>query len=218
MKENDSITTTAQLKKIHQEKRKIIRQKLREFRDIWKNANDKELFEELAFCICAGGFSAKGALGCVERIRPILMTASANVISRIIGHRYPNERAKYLVHTRNYLKKELNFEIKKHIRSIREHDKRRDWLAKNKDIRGIGYKEASHYLRNIGLRGYAILDKHILRCLTDLCVIDSPTPPTSRTKYLETEAKMKAFANQLDINIDELDLVLWSSRTDTIIK
>ena len=95
---------------------------------------------------------------------------------------------------------------------------RRDWLVKEKRVKGLGYKEASHYLRNIGYRGYAILDKHILRSLAELEIIDDPQPPNTRAKYLATEEKLKNLATQTEIDFDELDLVLWSMKTGEILK
>jgi len=82
----------------------------------------------------------------------------------------------------------------------------------------LGYKEASHYLRNIGLKGYAILDKHILRSLAELEIIEDPKPPNTRAKYLGTEEKLKNLAALTEIDFDELDLVLWSMKTGEILK
>ena len=95
---------------------------------------------------------------------------------------------------------------------------RRDFLPAKAGIKGIGYKEASHFLRNIGYRGYAILDKHILRTLHECGVLASPQPPTTKKKYLATEEQMRNFAAQLTINFDELDLLLWSNKTGEILK
>jgi len=95
---------------------------------------------------------------------------------------------------------------------------RRDWLAKDPRVKGLGYKEASHFLRNIGFKGYGILDKHIVRCLCELGVIDSPKPPTARRRYLETEQRMREFAADARIDFDELDLLLWSMKTGEILK
>jgi N-glycosylase/DNA lyase len=104
------------------------------------------------------------------------------------------------------------------LNSFRNHLDRRDWLAQTKQIKGLGYKEASHFLRNIGFRGYAILDKHILNCLAEIGVIESNRPPANRTQYLATEAKLQEFAKTIEIDFDELDLVLWSIKTGEILK
>src|SRR5260370_2781072 len=94
----------------------------------------------------------------------------------------------------------------------------REWRATELRIKGLGYKEASHYLRNIGFKGYSILDKHIVRCLAELGVIDSPKPPTNRNRYLETETRMRQFSGEIGIDFDELDLMLLSSKTSEILK
>jgi len=82
----------------------------------------------------------------------------------------------------------------------------------------LGYKEASHFLRNIGYKGYAILDKHILRSLAELEIIDDPKPPNSRLRYLTVEEKLRNLADATKIDFDELDLVLWSMKTGEILK
>jgi len=92
------------------------------------------------------------------------------------------------------------------------------WLAQEPRIKGLGYKEASHFLRNIGFKGYGILDKHVVRCLAEMGVIKSAKPPTSRKTYLETETRMREFADQVGIDFDELDLVLWSMKTGEVLK
>jgi N-glycosylase/DNA lyase len=98
------------------------------------------------------------------------------------------------------------------------HLERRDWLANEKGIKGLAYKESSHFLRNIGYRGYAILDKHVLNCLAELKLISDPKPPKSRKEYLRVENTLKEFADQLCIDFDEMDLLLWSMKTGEILK
>jgi N-glycosylase/DNA lyase len=68
------------------------------------------------------------------------------------------------------------------------------------------------------LRGYAILDKHVLRSLAELKIIDDPKPPNTRSKYLKVENRLKNLAERAEINFDELDLVLWSLKTGEILK
>ena len=108
--------------------------------------------------------------------------------------------------------------LRERLLSFRDRTERRDWLAQDPQVKGLGYKEASHFLRNVGFKGYGILDKHIVRSLHELNVIDSPKPPTSRGKYLETEDRMRRFALTAGVNFDELDLLLWSMKTGEILK
>ena len=130
-------------------------------------------------------------------------------------HKYP-EKARYIVHTREYLKREYNFELKGLILSFENPIDRRDFFASNKDIKGIGYLQASHFLRNIGFFGYALLDKNVLRSLYELRVIENVRPPSTRNRYIDIENRMKQFADSIEISIDELDLLLWSERTGRI--
>ncbi len=208
------------LKQAYAKKKSAIRSRLNEFRKIGEEADDNELFEELAFCICTAGASAKMGLKSVEAMRDILPTGSLKSLrKRLDGvHRYPNTRPAYIVHTREYLKNEHNFKIKNLLESFNDPIERRDFLAKNKNIKGIGYKESSHFLRNIGFSGYAILDKHILNTLYEFKVIKGPKPPATRDKYIYAERKLIEFADKLEIHMDELDLLLWSEKTGEILK
>ena len=108
--------------------------------------------------------------------------------------------------------------LRKRLRSFSDPFERRDWLAQEKQVKGLGYKEASHFLRNIGVKGHAILDKHVMRCLAEIGVIDTAKPPSTRRKYLEIEQQLIGFAREIRIDFDELDLVLWSMKTGEVLK
>ncbi len=206
----------------HAARRKEIRARLREFHQVWRTASDARLWEEMVYCIFTAGASAKMGLRSVEAVRPLLATGQPkDMTSALISagaHRFPNARPGYVVITRDYLQSSFSMRLRERLKSFRDPFARRDWLATEPRIKGLGYKEASHYLRNIGFKGYSILDKHIVRCLAELGVIDSPRPPTNRKRYLETESLMRQFAGDVGIDFDELDLVLWSIKTGEILK
>ncbi|MDQ1317544.1 MAG: 8-oxoguanine glycosylase/AP lyase [Candidatus Poribacteria bacterium] len=208
-----------ELKHSYELKKEIIKQRIHEFENIYK-LGDEAIFTELCFCIFTAGSSARAGLKCIDAIKDIILTGSAlEFESRIQKmHRYPKARSEYIVHTRNYLHEEFNFKIKDLIESFDDKLKLRDFFATNKGIKGLGYKEASHFLRNIGFKGYAILDIHILRSLHEFGIIDNSKPPSTRNKYLETETKLKEFAKEIGIDFDELDLLLWSNRTGEVLK
>jgi N-glycosylase/DNA lyase len=208
------------LKQAYIQKKGSIRARLNDFKKIIRDADDNRIFEELVFCICTAGASAKMGLKSVEAMRSILHHGNLKQLRRRLRgvHRFPNNRPVYIIHTREYLKNEYRFNIKDLIESFKDPIERRDFFAKNKNIKGIGYKESSHFLRNIGFSGYAILDKHILTTLYELRIIKSPKPPVTRDKYLEIEDKLKEFADNIGIHIDELDLLLWSEKTGEILK
>jgi len=203
-------------------RRKEIRARLREFSEVWRTGSNARLWEEMVYCIFTAGASAKMGLRAVEAVRPLLAAgAQGEMTSALVAagaHRFPNARPGYVVITREYLQSSFSMRLRERLESFVDPFERRDWLAKEPQIKGLGYKEASHYLRNIGFKGYSILDKHIVRCLAELDVIDSPKPPTNRKGYLEVEATMRQFAGDIGIDFDELDLVLWSMKTGEILK
>ncbi|MGC8834048.1 MAG: hypothetical protein ACP5R4_08330 [Armatimonadota bacterium] len=211
--------TIEELRKAHEAKRGAIRARLAEFEETYRRG-DRAIFEELVFCIFTAGASARMGLRCVEAVRPILLTGNETQLLNAINglHLYPAARAAYIVHTRDYLQRKYDLRMQSLLESLTDHYERRRFFAENPNIKGIGYKEASHFLRNIGFRGYAILDKHVLRSLHEFGVIPSPNPPKNARQYLEIEGKMKEWADSIQIDFDELDLLLWSNKTGEILK
>ena len=177
-----------------------------------KKDNDR-LFEELVFCLLTANTSAEMSMKAVDSIRELLIKGSLQDIQqrlKQVGYRFPNKRAEYIIDTR-----EKKFDIKNLIES---YDKKelREFFVNN--VKGLGYKEASHFLRNIGIFGLAILDKHVLKSLLEFGVIKELPKSMNKTKYLEIEQKYFEFSNQIKINADELDLLLWSIKNGQIMK
>jgi N-glycosylase/DNA lyase len=212
--------TIEALRETHRARATDIRRRLAEFQDVWREGSDARLWEELVFCIFTAGASARMGLRSVEAVRALLAEGAEPELAHALGgvHRYPNSRSGYIVVTRDYLREDCGMRLRERLLSFDDPLARRDWLARERRIKGLGYKEASHYLRNIGFRGYAILDKHILRSLAELGVLESPAPPTTRARYLVIEESLRRFAGRLAIDFDELDLVLWSMKTGEILK
>src|SRR5687768_17540893 len=169
----------------------------------------------MVFCFFTGGCSAKMGLRSVEAVRSLLIDGTQpQLAAALVGsHRYPNARSRYVAQSREFLIEHCEFRIREKLESFTCDLERRDWLAREKGVKGLGYKEASHFLRNVGFRGYAILDKHVLNCLAELKIIDDPKPPNTRSRYLSTEDKLKQFSEQAGIDFDEMDLLLWSVKT-----
>jgi N-glycosylase/DNA lyase len=204
----------------HIERRREIRARLAEFEAVRRNGTDERLWEELVFCIFTAGASARMGLGSVEAVRHLLACGTHEELAAALQskHRYPNSRSGYIVVTRSYLESDCRMRLRERLENFEDPIERRDWLARTREIKGLGYKESSHFLRNVGYRGYAILDKHILRCLSEVGVLDSPQPPATRARYLSTEERLRRFADDLGVDFDELDLVLWSMKTGEILK
>jgi N-glycosylase/DNA lyase len=207
------------LKDEYRLKQEAIRSRLNEFHKIL-DKGEEAIFKELCFCIAAANSSAEMGMKTVEAIDDIALDADLESLQHRLRHgfRYKLKRPSYIVHTRDYLKKEHGFKLGRLLQSFSDPDARRDFLVFNRDIKGIGFKEASHFLRNIGYRGYAILDKHILNCLAELGVIRRNRKPLNPRRYRRIERKMRAFADRIGIDMDELDLLLWSRKTGKILK
>lgn len=196
--------------KIHHEQNKfIIRKRLGEFNKIKRNRDKKEFFRELCFCLLTAGTSAELGIKTINHLGGVIFYGNEKDILESLKevYRFYNVRARYIFLARDKFKL---------VDFTKEGNELRDEIVKN--ILGIGYKEASHFLRNIGYKGYAILDKHIINCLFELGVIGEAVPPKNRNEYLEIEEKMKKFSEKIGIDFDELDLVLWSWKTGKVLK
>lgn len=208
-----------ELKVLYIHKKDSIKAQLDEFEQVREKGDDRRIFEELTFCILTSAVGPKVGMKSLDAIRDILLEGSPDELEeRLKGiHKYP-EKAYYIVHTRDYLKNEYGLKMNDLINSLEDPIKKREFFALNKDIKGLGLTQASHFLRNIGIKGYAILDRNVVRSLYDLGILEAPKPPTTKKKYLEAEEKMKRFAEELGIEIEELDMLLWSMKTGHIPK
>ena len=200
-------------------KKNQISDRLKEFHEVL-NKSDKRIFAELSFCICTPQSKAFTCWNAISKLMSnnILYYGSKEDINPFLrGIRFHNNKAKYIVEARNFFTEQGQLAIKNKIKSFNDPLKLRDWLIKN--IKGIGMKEASHFLRNIGLGDdLAILDRHVIKNLKGLGVIQTVPKSLSKKRYLEIESKMKAFSQMIGIPIDALDLLLWSNETGSIYK
>lgn len=190
-----------ELEKIYSLKRAEIKKRLVEF----KNLPEKNYFEELCFCLCTPQSSAKKCWAAVLGLKKksLLKKGSAGKIAEVLkrnGVRFHNNKAKYIFEVRG---KKLIY--------------KREWLVQN--IKGLGLKESSHFLRNIGL-GFelAILDRHILKNLKKFKVIKKIPENLNEKNYLEIEKKFLKFSKKIGIQMAELDLLFWSLETGEVFK
>ncbi len=191
--------------------RDLVKERLDEFKSIGEGGNE-EIFKELCFCILTANFSAERCIRIQKEIGDEFLEKPEETLAeklRRLGHRYPEKRAKYIVEARRY-KDSL-----KEILSSKKKDEVREWLVKN--IKGIGYKEASHFLRNIGIFDFAIIDFHIIDLLQKKGLIERPKTITKK-RYLQIEGLLKEVAEKLGISLGELDLYLWYIETGKILK
>jgi N-glycosylase/DNA lyase len=189
----------------------VIKGRIDEFKSINKKSND-ELFKEMCFCLLTANYNAEKSIIIQNEIGECFLNDTREDLCNKLkkyGHRFPNARAEYICGS---LKHKDNL---KEI--VKFHDKKalRDWFVNN--IKGLGYKEASHFLRNIGFNDYAIIDFHIIDILTEYDIIKKPKSLT-KNKYLEIEETLRKIAFKTDLTLAELDLYLWYMETGKILK
>lgn len=208
-----------EIKQVYSKFKEEIEQRLEEFRQIGKTAPPEELFPELAFCILTPQSKAKlcwEAIISMKKRNILLKGTSKDINKELQKVRFKNKKAEYLYQARcNFFEKENS--IYKNIKNSKSPLELREYLVKN--IKGIGWKEASHFLRNIGFgANIAILDRHIIRNLIELGVLKEYPKNLSEKKYEKIEEKMKKLSKDLDIPIDTLDLVFWAKETGEVFK
>lgn len=207
---NDLIESIKSLKS--SEISEIISLRIDEFSKI-KNLGGNVIFKELCFCIMTANCGAEKCIEIHEKIGGKFNTLTETKLTerfKEYGYRFPNIRSKFIIEARKF-----KAELKNKIRSELNNNDLREWIVRC--IKGIGYKEASHFLRNIGFANYAIIDFHIIDLLVTQGLIDRPKTLTKK-KYLEIENILKNLADKLNLNLAELDLYLWFLETGKILK
>jgi len=155
-----------ELKSLYTEKEEEIKGRIQEFEYGRENADDTRILEELCFCILTSAVGPKVGMKSLHALQDILLEGNEQEIyGRLKGvHKYP-EKAAYIVHTLDYLKNEYGLKMRELVDSFDAPQERRDFFALNKNIKGLGLTQASHFLRNIGFKGYAILDRNVVNSL-----------------------------------------------------
>jgi N-glycosylase/DNA lyase len=194
-------------KTINSPKKKIIDKRLKELK---KNSKTKEsVFSELCFCIMTANFQAKKSIDIQNNYSSLFENSKYDDLKKILkdaGHRFWEQRAKRIVEARD--KKDLLFENL-------DRENIRDFIVDN--FNGIGMKESSHFLRNIGKFDYAIIDFHIIDLLVKEGITERPKTLTKK-RYLEIENDLRKIANHFNMSLGELDLYLWYIETGSVLK
>jgi N-glycosylase/DNA lyase len=181
-------------------------------------------FYELAYCLLTPQSSAVNASRAVEELQkadflnqgidptPVLRDRKGYI-------RFHNTKARRLMEAR-LLYPSLSVEISNtRTRTGFEPSggvELRQWLVDH--VNGLGWKEASHFLRNIGFKNLAILDRHILRNLKRHGVLRATSKTLTPGRYREIEQSFLKFSDAVGIPMDELDLLFWSRETGEIRK
>jgi len=206
--------------------KKLLLQRLKEFEKLGKER--KVVFDfkpflnlklkanwktEFAFCIAAANSSALSALKFQKKLESLkLEKLSLKELKKLLkesGVRFFNKKAVYL---KEGIKK---FDRIEKILKLEEKESREKLV---KYVKGFGYKEASHFLRNLGRKQVAILDRHILNWLKEKNYLKTIPSTLSKSFYLELEELLERVAEKKKVSLAELDLYLWYKKTGKILK
>jgi N-glycosylase/DNA lyase len=178
-----------------------------------------DLFSELCFCLLTAnssaslGIKAQMQIG-TEGFKTLSLEELTEILSSL-GHRFARQRAERIVKARENFHRTL--ELLKNGSSTQElRDLLSDACSKYK-VEGFGLKEASHFLRNIGYKDVAIIDRHIFRFLKEKKLIPDYKTIT-RKIYLQSEKVLKEVAQWLGMSLAELDLYVFYLKTGKVLK
>ncbi len=210
-----------EVQKIYENIRSRIEERLDEYRKIWRDGDNKDIFCELAFCILTPQSKARNAWKAISELRDnnLLFTGSEEEMLPFLNIvRFNRTKAKNLYILRKQMTDENGkFITKDFFSTFNSAFEMREWIVKN--IRGMSYKEASHFLRNVGFgQELAILDRHILKNLVALDVIKEIPKTVTPKLYKEIEEKLKEYCKEIDIPMENIDLLLWYLEAKDIFK
>lgn len=191
--------------------RKTIEKRLGDFRKAGKGGEER-WFSELCFCILTANYTAHGGIKIQNELgaEGFCNLPHPELVARLkaLGHRFYNMRGKFIVEARGKkVKRELEGKEQKEMR---------EWLVEN--VKGLGWKEASHFLRNLGYFDVAIIDRHILAVLKKYGYINEMPKALGKRRYLEIEGILDGIAKKARMGQGELDLYLWYIKTGKVLK
>jgi N-glycosylase/DNA lyase len=190
----------------------LINKRLNEF-NILRDKTNEDWFSELCFCILTANSKAESAIKIQNQIglKGFLIDSEENIarVIKLNKHRFYNNKSQFICEARK------NNNIKDIIQKMNEFEAR-EWLVKN--IKGVGYKEASHFLRNVGYKNLAILDRHILNLMVENKLITEKPKSLNKKIYLDVEKNFNKLAEKLGMSSAELDLYMWYLKTGKVLK
>lgn len=218
---NEGDGAIKELKDLYRPMKDEIISRLLQFSRLWKKGTEKDIFSELVFCLLTPQSKARScdSAVCMLLEKDLLFKGTETQIAKVLRNktRFHNNKARYVVEAREMFTHKGKVRIKEIVDALKRSQEKREWLEKN--VKGLGLKEASHFLRNIGFGDeLAILDRHILKNLVLLGVIFEVPDTLSKKKYFEIEKRMIEFSEEIMIPLAHLDLLLWYKEAGEVFK
>ena len=192
--------------------REQVENRMKEF-SYFQDATDEEVFLELCFCFMTANFQAAKSWDIQKELGSKfweLDEIELQLELKRLGHRFWPQRG-----SRIYEARWLKDSISSKLGEFDSELEMREWIVGN--LKGLGMKEASHFLRNIGYTDLAIIDKHIINLLVSEGLIERPKS-LSVKKYIEIENILRELAKKTSTSLGELDLYLWFEQTGKVLK
>lgn len=197
----------------------------------WNQSDEEELWKELALCVLSSNVpyemakSAHSHLNhvglldipdvvkmCAEKriaqelSKPICLPKRKNGMLR--RYRFPNCRAASIAEAGRLFYCDSSG-IQSLLSRFTDEVDARDFFAEN--VPGIGLKEASNFLRNVGFsNSLAIVDSHILSFMQGAYLIGMDTfDGSSKKSYAQVEQVLRDVSERNGLNLSVLDLAIW---------
>ena len=201
-------------------------------RKTWHEMSETRLWEELCLCILSSNVSYELALSAFWHLRNMRLLNPKWIIGReteveriadelskriylprrkdgsLRKYRFPHTRARNIVNATKVLYQN-DHDLLWVLRKSDSEQEARAFLAEN--IPGVGLKQASHFLRNIGYsRSLAIIDSHVMGFLIEMGAIRKEkikivTPEI----YIRLEKVVKNLCDSLGVNLSIFDMAIW---------
>lgn len=205
-----------------------------EYRMRWSDLSEEQLWCELVSCILGSRVLYETAHSCVSHLfqmgllHPLRIIAESdktekhliNELSKPIfpsfkktkrcRYPYPKSRSEYIVQTAIEIYNNNETNLKNILASCKNEYEARE-LIREKST-GIGYKQASLFLRNISYsRNLAILDSHVIKYMVLTSIIEDNEVPniSNKANYMKLERNLLNYAVSKEKSISTLDIAIW---------
>jgi len=190
----------------------------------------RTIFYDLCFCICAPQTTFKSNIKVIQELKkskfyekPVdlfmgTFQKEKDILKQMLKPvRFYNNKARYLIGAKKDFDKVLDLIWKEHgdycyLNKDCGYDKR-EWLVKN--VKGLGMKAASHFLRNLGYDALAIIDTHILKFMAEELGYYQYPKSMSIRYYKELEMDFQYIAGKMNLTTAELDALIWKEYSGT---
>lgn len=200
----------------------------------WNNFSEEQLWLGLVSCILSSRVRFETAAACAQHLYQTGLLNPSRIItepkkferrlekelsmpifppfkgSRGCRYRYSKSKANYIVRTALEIYSSGNSNLKCILVECLDEYEARNVLIDN--AVGIGYKQASLFLRNIYYsENLAILDSHVIRYMTLLKMMKncSKVKLSNKKTYLNLERQLWNYATLNDKSLSTLDIAIW---------